>query len=138
MSCSEAITVGRPSGYDPRFCDEVIEFLKDGYSLTAFAGHIGVARSSIFKWADEHPEFSDAIKRGQAAATLWWEKANRALATGGAGNATACVFGLKNRAPDDWRDVKATELTGKDGGPLQVRAEKAEWVIVDPATESGA
>lgn len=111
--------VGRPSAYKPEYCDRVIEFLSDGYSLTAFAGEIGVARSSIFKWALENDEFSDAVKVGQAKATLWWERANRTLAISGAGNATACVFGLKNRAPDDWRDMKATELSAPGGGPVE-------------------
>lgn len=111
--------MGRPSSYDPRFCDEVVEFLKDGYSLTAFAGNIGVARSTVFKWAEQHEEFSDAIKRGQAAATLWWEKANRTLATTGQGNATACIFGLKNRAAEDWKDISRQEQTGPDGGAIE-------------------
>jgi len=36
----------------------------------------------------------------------------------GGGNATAAIFGVKNRAKDDWADVTKTELTGKDGGPV--------------------
>ena len=130
--------IGRPSDYDPSYCDIARTFLADGYSLAALAGHLGFARSTIYKWVDEHPEFSDAVKTGQAAATLWWEQANRNLALTGQGNATAIIFGLKNRASDEWRDVKATEITGKDGGPIHTKAEPAEWTIVDPETESGA
>ena len=129
---------GRPSSYDPKFCDEAVEFLADGYSLAAFAGHIGVTRQTVYNWLDLHPEFFDAVKTGQAKAVLWWEKANRELALTGEGNATAIVFGLKNRASDEWRDVKAIEASGPDGGPITVKAEKAEWVIVDPSTEGGA
>ena len=129
---------GRPSDYDPSYCDEVVDFLKDGFSLAAFAGHIGVARSTVYKWADEHPEFSDAVKTGQAGAVLWWEKANRASATNGQGNPTSIIFGLKNRAADEWRDVKATEISGPDGGPVSVKAEAAQWTIVDPEAPGGA
>lgn len=121
------MTVGRPSDYDPAFCEEAIAFLADGYSLAALAGEIGVARSTIYKWVDEHPEFSDAVKRGQAKAVLWWEKANRNLAMTGDGNATACVFGLKNRAADEWRDKIETEHSGT------LKVDKVERVIVDPA-----
>lgn len=128
---------GRPSDYDPAYCDTATTFLADGYSLAALAGHIGVARSTVYRWVDEHPEFSDAVKTGQAKAVLWWETANRNLALTGEGNATAIVFGLKNRASDEWRDVKATELTGKDGGPINVKAETAEWTIIDAPTEGG-
>lgn len=103
---------GRPTKYDPAYCDQVVEFLTDGYSLAAFAGEIGVARSTIYEWVDQNPDFSDAVKRAQAKAVLWWEKANRSLALTGEGNATAIVFGLKNRAADEWRDKTETEHSG--------------------------
>lgn len=131
------MTAGRPSDYDPSYCDEAVTFLADGFSLAALAGHLNVARSTVYKWVDEHPEFSDAVKRGQAKAVLWWERANRNLAATGEGNATACVFGLKNRASDEWRDVKATEISGPDGAPIAIQAQKAEWTIVDTGAEGG-
>jgi len=129
------MTAGRPTDYDPSYCDEAISFLADGYSLAAFAGHIGVTRQTVYNWTEQHPEFFDAVKTGQASAVLWWEKANRNLALTGEGNATAIVFGLKNRASDEWRDVKATEISGPNGGPVAVAAQKAEWTVVDTETE---
>lgn len=103
---------GRPSEYDPSYCDSVVSFLRDGYSLAAYAGEIGVARSTIYEWMKDQPEFSDAVKRGQAGAALWWERLNRNFAISGEGNATAIIFGLKNRAADDWRDKTETEHSG--------------------------
>lgn len=103
---------GRPTAYDPSFCERAVEFLADGYSIAALAGDIGVARSTIYKWIEEQDQFSDAVKIGQAKATLWWEKANRSLAMTGEGNATACVFGLKNRASDEWHDKREVEHSG--------------------------
>lgn len=120
---------GRPTDYDESYCEQAVAFLADGYSIAAFAGQIGVARSTVYKWIDEHEEFSDAIKTGQAKAVLWWETANRSLATTGEGNATAIVFGLKNRASDEWRDVKSTELTGANGGPVELKS--IEWNVRD-------
>lgn len=35
---------------------------------------------------------------------------------------TAAIFWLKNRKPKEWRETKAVELTGKDGGPVVVSA----------------
>lgn len=104
---------GRPSEYDPSYCDKVVEFLREGYSLAAFAGEIGVARSSIYEWIKNHPDFSDAVKRAQAKSALWWEKRNLEFAKTGEGNATAIIFGLKNRASDDWRDKVETEVSGE-------------------------
>lgn len=110
---------GRPSKYDPKFCDEAINFMQDGYSVTAFAGHIGVACSTVFKWAEEHPEFSDALKTAQALAAKWWEERLRTVAMTGDGNATACIFGVKNRSSKEWKDKVEQEHTGPDGGPVQ-------------------
>ena len=33
---------------------------------------------------------------------------------------TAAIFWLKTRGGDPWREIKRTELTGKDGQPLQI------------------
>jgi len=112
---------GRPSKYDPKFCDQAIEYMKDGYSVTALAGHIGVARSTIFKWAEENEEFSDALKTAQALAAKFWEDRLRHVAMTGEGNATAAIFGVKNRSREEWRDKTETEVTGQDGGPLQIQ-----------------
>ena len=30
------------------------------------------------------------------------------------------IFGLKNHAPDDFKEVTRQEHTGKDGGPIEV------------------
>lgn len=113
---------GRPSKYNPNYCNEVIECLGKGHSVTAFAGEIGVARSTVFKWAEEHPEFSDALKVGQAKATQFWETILASVALTGKGNATAVIFGLKNRAGEDWADKLVNEHTGKDGGPIETLA----------------
>jgi transcriptional regulator with XRE-family HTH domain len=32
---------------------------------------------------------------------------------------TACIFWLKNRKPEEWKDKSEHEHTGKDGGPIQ-------------------
>lgn len=106
---------GRPTKYNPKFCEDVIEYMSQGYSATAAAGYIGVSRSTLYKWADENPDFSDALKTGQVKAALWWETVARGIAVGQDGNATIAIFGLKNRAQDDWRDRKevAAEHSGK-------------------------
>lgn len=107
--------VGRPSKYDPKYCDIAVEFLRDGYSVTALAGKIGVARSTVFKWAEENEEFSDALKTGQALAALFWEDRLRDVAMTGEGNATAAIFGVKNRSREEWRDKHEVDHSSTDG-----------------------
>jgi hypothetical protein len=38
---------------------------------------------------------------------------------------TACIFWLKNRQREQWRDVQRHEVTGKDGAPLDAGAATA-------------
>jgi hypothetical protein len=111
-------TRGRPSLFDPAYCDMVIEHMAKGHSLTSFAGVISVEPRTVERWAQDggdqsHPEFCRAVKVGRAKAVIWWEERARAVASGEDGNATMVIFGLKNRAKDDWADMTKTELSGE-------------------------
>lgn len=112
--------MGRHSSFKDAYCNEVIEYLAQGHSVTAFAGHIGAGRSTVYEWVEQFPEFAVSMKIGQAKATAFWEEILIKIAKEGKGNATAAIFGLKNRASDDWADRTLTEHTGKDGGAIQV------------------
>ena len=122
------MTVGRPSKYKPEFCDLVLPFMERGYSTTALAGHLGVARSTVYLWMEEQAAFSDAVKEGMAASAIWWEDRLRAIAMGEEGNAASAIFGLKNRASADWRDKSEVDNTSSDGSMTPVT--KIERVIV--------
>jgi hypothetical protein len=112
---------GRPTDYLEEFAERVETFCADGYSLTAFAGEIGVARSTINEWMAAHQEFSEAVSRAKAKRARWWEDRAReiALKGGPGGQATMVIFGLKNHAPEDYQEVSRRELTGRDGGPIE-------------------
>lgn len=109
--------VGRPSKYSKHYCDEVIACMSLGFSLTAFAGEIGVARSTINEWMEVHPEFSEAVKKGKAKRTLSLEK--RLLTADSGPVVTSSIFALKNADPDEWREKQTQEHTGPNGGPMQ-------------------
>src|SRR6185312_5056890 len=108
---------GRPAKYSPAYCEEVITFCDQGYSLTAFAGEIGVDRDTISEWCKVHPAFSVAVNRAKAKRARWWEDQARNVAAEGGqgGRATMVIFGLKNHAPEDFRDKQELEHTGADG-----------------------
>lgn len=90
-----------------------------GYSLTAFAGMIGVHRDTLYEWAKVHDEFSDALKRHKAKRVFKLETdLLSAEATGP--YVTARIFALKNADPDEWRDKREYEHTGEGGGPIKV------------------
>lgn len=106
------MTLGRPSKYDPAYCQQLIDHMADGASVGSFAAQIDVARSTINQWAEQHEDFSEALSRGKAKAQAWWEKIGRGIAKGEDGNATMCIFGMKNMGGDDWQDMTKRELSG--------------------------
>ena len=105
--------MARPTKYKPAYCDLVIEHMAEGASITSFAAEIGVARSSINEWMEQNPEFSEAVKIAKAKCSAWWERVGRRNAVEGGGNATLVIFGLKNMAPDEWREKQEIEHSGE-------------------------
>lgn len=108
---------GRPTTYQPDYCDVVRDMMATGLSKTAVAGYLKVSRQRLIDWAEANPEFRDAVKEGEAMRTLRLEQDLLSAETGP--QVTSRIFALKNAAPEEWRDMKAVEMSGKDGGPIQ-------------------
>ncbi len=90
--------LGRPTDYREDYCDKLIEFMSDGRSITAFAADLCVTRGTLYKWAQEHEMFSDAIKIGKLKSQAWWESLHRESANGDKDkNISAIIFCLKTR-----------------------------------------
>jgi hypothetical protein len=95
---------GRPSKYNDGVPEQVRELALQGKTDEEIASSLEVSRSTLALWKARHPEFSDALK-------VWKDHADdqvehtlyrKALS----GDTTACIFWLKNRRSNDWRDVK--------------------------------
>lgn len=123
---------GRPSEFDPAFCDDVIEYGKAGKSLTWIASEIGVVKQTLHNWMAAHPEFMDAMTRAKQHSQRWWEDKGQLGMEQQGFNASVWSRSMAARFPDDWREVKGTELTGKDGGAIETVG-KVERVIIDPS-----
>jgi hypothetical protein len=85
----------------------VIDYMSQGYSLTAFAGHIRVARDTVYEWIKRHSEFSDAVSRARPARVAALE--SKLLKARKGAETSAAIFALKNADPTEWRDVKTTQ-----------------------------
>jgi DNA-binding XRE family transcriptional regulator len=126
---------GRPTKYLATYCTEVKDFMGLGYSIAAFAGHIGVARETVYEWERTIPEFAEAIAiaRGKRVKAL----EEGLLKESQAGPAvTARIFALKNADPREWRD--RIEHTGDGGGPIVIATaleEARRRVAIDVAFE---
>lgn len=65
---------GRPTKYEDAYCLLIREIVGDkGKSVTQFARDIKVSKSTVYKWAQEFPEFSDALSTAQDWSQAHWE-----------------------------------------------------------------
>jgi hypothetical protein len=75
---NEVQVMGRPSVYDPAFCERVIDLGKQGASVVEMACEIGVCRNTIeTNWPGEHDEFLEAFTRAKLESQTWWERKGR-------------------------------------------------------------
>ena len=130
--------MARPTDYDPAYCERVIELGKEGCSVVEMAAEIGVCRNTLeTNWPAAHPEFLEAFTQAKLFSQAWWEKQGRVnLVTQGFQSALYSRS-MAARFPADWREVKGTELTGKDGAPVQT-VQRIERVVIDPANPDAA
>jgi hypothetical protein len=115
---TEKAGAGRPSLYNPAYCEKVVEWGREGMSLVEIACEIGVVRQTLYDWEQAHPEFLDALTRARAECQAWWERQGRVnLATQGF-NASLWAKNMGCRFKGDWTEKTQTELSGPDGGPI--------------------
>lgn len=126
---------GRPSKYNPAFCDDVIKHGKAGKSVTWIATELGVVKQTLHDWMAAHPEFLDAMTHARQHAQRWWEDAGQVGMVTQGFNASVWSRSMAARFPDDWREIKGTELTGKDGGPVETKVTRIELVAPDDNSE---
>ncbi len=104
---------GRPSGYYPERCDELIAEMAKGYSMTAAMAAMGFHRQTGYDWMAAYPEFSDAVKVGQSKRQLFLEE--RLMKADIGAVVTSSIFALKNTGTGDWREKQDIDHTTSDG-----------------------
>lgn len=115
---TEKAVFGRPTLYDPAYCEMVVAWGEEGQSLVEIACNLKVHRDTLYAWEKEHEAFSDALTRARAGCQAWWERQGRVnLATQGF-NASLWAKNMGCRFKGDWTEKTQTELSGPDGGPI--------------------
>ena len=129
--------MGRPSSYDPAYCERVIELGEHGASVAEMAYELGVCPNTLTNWSEEHEEFLSAFTRAKLASQVWWEKQGREnLHTQGFQQAM-WSRSMAARFPRDWREVKGQEHSGPGGTPIAT-TQRIERVVIDPANTDAA
>lgn len=124
--------MGRPSLYDPAYCERVVELGKQGMSVVEMACDIGVCRATLeANWPAEHPEFLEAFTRAKEESQAWWERTGRVGMLKKEIDAAIYSRSMAARFPNDWRETKRNEHSGVDGGPIET-VQEVRRTIVDP------
>lgn len=131
---------GRPTSYTDEMPARVFLAVPNGATLDAIANVCDVSRPTVENWMKAHEEFLGAVNAARKICDDRVEQSLFRKATGytvtqqvydkRAGNireleisvpadTVSCIFFLKNRRPQDWRDKHDVEMTGPNGGPIQ-------------------
>lgn len=123
---------GRPTKYKSEFVELAYNYCLLGAIDTELATFFDVDVDTIHRWKKDHPEFYDSIKKGKAyadaqVASKLYHRANgyehpeddikvcdkeiviTATIKHYPPDTTACIFWLKNRQPEKWRDKQVVE-----------------------------
>jgi hypothetical protein len=142
---------GRPTSYRPEYAAQAERLCRLGATDRELADFFEVSEQTINAWKEAHPEFLESLKRGkresdanvadrlyQRAMGYSHEAVKIFMPSGAdkpvyatytehyAPDTTACIFWLKNRRPDLWRDVQGREHTGRIETHEKTAEEKAE------------
>lgn len=114
--------VGRPSLYDPKYCEEVIALGRIGKSIEQIAANLNVSLRVLYDWRDKHQEFLHALEDCKTFEQAWWEEQASAYMVENKEsdrlNATLWSRSMAARFPKKYRESTKTEITGADGAPL--------------------
>lgn len=136
--------MARPTKFNPKYHIPWIKGLaRRGYTANEIAADIEVAPSTFKKWLAENEELADAVKRGRSFSDTKVEtslyqratgykitKRKTVISTDANGkplpakietyeedvppDTTACIFWLKNRNPELWRDRQEVAVSNNE------------------------
>lgn len=124
---------GRPTKYKPEFNEIAYKLCsKHGYTDEELADSLNVAEGTIQDWKAKYPDFLSSIKKGKAEfdddavqfalhkrATGFTRRVEKTTKDGVVDtyeevppDTTACIFWLKNRRKERWKDKHEVEHSG--------------------------
>jgi hypothetical protein len=159
----EVMPPGRPTEYREEFNEQAEKLCTIfGACDKKLGKFFKVSKTTITNWKSTYPEFLASIKKGKDIFDA--ENVEASLLERACGyqheeikyfahegvvtdervvikqyppETTAAIFWLKNRHPDRWKDVKRSEVTGKDGGPIETATRNIEITAdMDPKEAS--
>jgi len=124
--------VGRPTTYSPEIADTIFDLMVEGMDMVEACKALGLNRGTVYRWKDAHPDFESLCARAREAMMEKrisdlrgliesYEKDKKkdpqflkyklSLEQWNAERVAPRLYGLKTK----------TEVTGKDGAPIQMQ-----------------
>ena len=114
--------VGRPTKYDPAFCEQVVELGRIGKSIEQIAANLGVSTRVLFDWRDKHEDFLHALEYAKELELDWWETVGQTHMIeekeSAKLNASIWSRSMAARFPKKYRESTKQEIVGAEGTPL--------------------
>lgn len=128
---------GRPTEFKEEYCEQVEKLCLLSATDQDIADFFNVSKQTIYNWKEKHQEFLDSLKKGKDLAdqrvvkrlyqrAIGYEHAeDKIFQNNGVPvivptirryppETVACIFWLKNRRPNEWRDRQDIDLNVTD------------------------
>jgi len=122
IEVTEKRPVGRPTLYDPAYCERVRELGRIGKSIEQICYQLNISIRTIYLWKDTHEEFMQALDDAKTFEQAWWEEQASAYMVENKDsdklNASIWSRSMAARFPKKYRESTKQEITGAEGAPL--------------------
>ncbi len=150
--------MARPSKYKEEFPKQAYKLCLIGATDAQLANFFEVNPDTIYEWKKVHEEFSESLKRGKSVADgqiaqSLFKKAKgyvrKTIKLVGTGDSikekeietyyppdtTACIFWLKNRQPEMWRDKREFAIGDDNRGVEDYTIPELQQILADYRSE---
>ena len=115
--------LGRPSKYDPAYCDQDVALGKEGLSRWQIASKLNIGWRNLQNWEGAHDDFRAALEEARLYALAYWEDLaqKHMIETPGGPKLNTGLWSrsMSARFPNEYRENSKIEHTGPGGGAIQ-------------------
>jgi hypothetical protein len=123
--------VGRPTAYSPEIADTIYDLMVEGMDMVEACKALGLNRGTVYRWKDAHPDFESLCARAREAmmekrlsdlrTSIKQAKKDKEDPTWFRVELSFEQWNAERVAPRLYAPKNKTEVTGKDGAPLQIQ-----------------